>query len=96
MRVIIYYARRIIIFLPLISLISSCSADSGEPSNRGHLVIIGGGERPDYMMEKIVELAGGSQAHILIVPNASSDPVEAAEGEQALFREQGAGKVEYV
>jgi len=59
-------------------------------------VIIGGGERPDYLMEKIVELAGGSQANVLIIPNASSDPIEAAEGEQVRFQEHGAGKVDYV
>lgn len=96
MRISIYYALRIIILIALIPLFSNCSSDSGESRNRGHLVIIGGGERPDYLMEKIVELAGGNQAHILIVPNASSDSVEAAESMQAQFREYGAGKVEYV
>ncbi len=96
MRISFVYALRIIILFLIITLLPNCSSDSGEPFNQGHLVIIGGGERPDYLMEKIVELAGGSQSHILIIPNASSDPVEAAVGEQVRFLEHGAGKVDYV
>ncbi len=86
----------ILILLLFITLFFTCSTDSGSVKNQGHLVIIGGGERPDYLMEKIVELAGGDQAHILIVPNASSDPVGTAEYQQAQFEERGAGRVEYM
>lgn len=48
------------------------------------------------MMNKIVDLAGGENARILIVPNASSDPVGTAEYQQAQFQSHGAAKVDYV
>lgn len=41
---------------------------------KGKLFIIGGGSRPAYMMEKFIELAGGYESKIIIVPNASSVP----------------------
>lgn len=40
--------------------------------SQGYLVIIGGGERPDTIMNKFLELAGGGDAKILIIPNASA------------------------
>jgi len=41
---------------------------------QGHLVLIGGGERPREAMAKFVELAGGPAALILLLPTASEDP----------------------
>ena len=43
-------------------------------SPRGSLVIVGGGDRPDAMMRRFVELAGGRGARIAVIPNASSEP----------------------
>ncbi len=43
---------------------------------KGHLLIIGGGKKPLYMMQKFIELAGGSKAKIMVIPNASSVPLE--------------------
>lgn len=63
---------------------------------KGHLVIIGGGERPDYMMEKIVELAGGVSAKFIIVPNASSDPVETGNYYIEEFKKYGVSDVNYI
>lgn len=40
----------------------------------GDLVLIGGGSRPAVIMEKFIDLAGGRDALILIVPTASSLP----------------------
>jgi cyanophycinase len=45
---------------------------------KGHLLIIGGGDRPAYMMNKYIELAGGKNAKIVIIPNASTIPKEEA------------------
>lgn len=42
----------------------------------GHLFIIGGGPRPPYMMERFIELAGGRDSRIVIVPVASTTPLE--------------------
>lgn len=51
------------------------SLRSGAPG-RGHLVIIGGGERPLVVMRRIVDLAGGASARIVVVPTASDAPLE--------------------
>lgn len=44
------------------------------PSPQGHLVLIGGGDRPRAVMEKFIELAGGKDAFILVLPTASGEP----------------------
>lgn len=44
-----------------------------EPS-KGHLVLIGGGTKPPEAMRKFVELAGGPEAPIVIIPTASAEP----------------------
>jgi cyanophycinase len=50
-------------------------AVSAEPApSRGHLVLIGGGEKPADAMAKFVELAGGPTAPIVAIPTASSEP----------------------
>lgn len=40
----------------------------------GHLILIGGGEKPVAAMRKFVELAGGPTAPIVAIPTASADP----------------------
>lgn len=44
------------------------------PSARGHLMLIGGGDKPDAAMTKFVELAGGPGAPIVVIPTASKEP----------------------
>ena len=53
----------------------------------GHLVLIGGGDKPDDAMRKFVELAGGKDAPIVAIPTASSE-ADAASYYEKLFREQ--------
>lgn len=43
------------------------------PSVKGHLVIIGGGTRSDYIMNKFIEFAGGPESKIIVIPMASGD-----------------------
>lgn len=38
---------------------------------KGHLLIIGGGERTDEIMQRFVDLAGGDKARIVVFPMAS-------------------------
>lgn len=45
---------------------------------QGYLVIIGGGERTDEIMRKIIQLAGNT-AKVLIISNASSEPIQTAQ-----------------
>lgn len=61
---------------------------------KGKLMIIGGGKLPASIIQRIIELAGGPQARILIMPHASGVPEESAEFSQGLFRAQGAQQVE--
>lgn len=65
-------------------------------SSQGHLVIIGGGERPSYLIEEIVTLAGGPEARLVIIPVASGEPAETAEYQKGQFEEAGAGEVDYL
>jgi cyanophycinase len=67
---------------------SSCAA--------GHLLIIGGGERPVRVMRRIVELAGGAQSRIVILPTASEAPIEVALAQKAEFEALGAGHVDFI
>lgn len=65
-------------------------------SPKGYLFIIGGGNRPDEMMKKFVELAGRfGRGKIVIFPMASSVPDEVGPEQAAEFKRIGAGEVEY-
>jgi cyanophycinase len=56
----------------LISLATTAFAE--QVPSRGHLLLIGGGEKPTEAMGKFVELAGGPSAPIVVIPTASSEP----------------------
>ncbi len=66
----------------------------GTEATAGHLVLIGGGERPGYLMERIAELAGGGEGRWLVVPLANPEPDEAGPALQAALEQAGAGRVE--
>jgi cyanophycinase len=55
---------------------------------RGHLVLNGGGSKPDVVMEKFIELAGGRDARIVVFPTASEER-DTGEYYQRLFLEYG-------
>jgi cyanophycinase len=61
---------------------------------RGHLVIIGGGDKGAEIVEKFISLAGGKDAGIIVIPNASTVPVESAEDMVSQFRSFGAMNAE--
>lgn len=71
----------------LATLACAFPADAGGPDPRGHLVLIGGGDKPPEAMRKFIELAGGKDAPIVAIPTASSEPDAAAYYEK-LFREE--------
>jgi cyanophycinase len=51
------------------------AADDPSPAAAsGHLLLIGGGERPAVVLARFVELAGGPDARILVLPTASELP----------------------
>ena len=57
----------------ILGMIVACGVFAAE-APRGHLMLIGGGEKPKEAMVKFVELAGGSQALIVAIPTASKEP----------------------
>ena len=65
-------------------LVSPCISSK----TKGKLVIVGGVQTTE-IVKKFVELAGGSDAKIIIIPNAGSDPVESSEEQKKEFAELG-------
>ena len=76
--------------LPLLALLLLAalapSVAGIEAGAKGHLLLIGGGDKPPEVMRKFVELAGGKDAPIVAIPTASSEP-DAAEYYEKLFRD---------
>lgn len=67
------------------------SAAEAAAQSRGHLFIVGGGERPPELMQRFVDLAGGADsARIVVIPMASSSPVETGRAHAGQLRELGA------
>jgi len=79
----------------IIFLVIYDAACNGQ-STKGHLVIIGGGDKTKEIMQKIVDFAGGVDAKIIIIPNASSDPLESALYNQEEFKNLGCKNVDYL
>ena len=65
------------------------------PRPSGHLVIVGGGGTPDSVVAKALELAGGSAARAVLLPQASSRP-EAGEESVAFWKEKGFANIRSV
>lgn len=63
---------------------------------KGHLVIIGGGSIPEYIVEKFVELAGGNNSKFLIIPLASGVPVESANSFAKRLQNVGCRNIEFI
>lgn len=62
----------------------------------GHLVMIGGGNRPDIVMDRIIALAGGEEASIVIIPAASEDPLDSSLYARHQFETRGARNVKFL
>lgn len=63
---------------------------------QGHLLIIGGGKRPDRVMKKIIELSGGPDAPIVVIPMASGDPIDVGEYQVDQIKSLGSNKCSYI
>jgi cyanophycinase len=73
---------------------SPAAATVPPPSARGSLLLIGGGERPAVALARFVELAGGPDAPILVLPTASELPDIGAVYGRELAEKGGARAVE--
>lgn len=63
---------------------------------KGHLFIVGGGDQPRYMIDKFIDLAGGPDARIVIIPMASGDPLESALYKRYEFEQAGVKNVQFI
>lgn len=81
-------------FLLIISFLFSIIPSSIHPEEKSKLMIIGGAQTPQ-IEKKFVELAGGPNARIIIIPNAGSDPKRNSEIEKKTFTSLGA-KADYI
>ena len=59
----------------------------------GSLVIVGGGGMPKSVVEKFIELAGGPEAPIVVLPTASGDVIPPTGNEGRMFEQAGATRV---
>jgi cyanophycinase len=66
------------------------------PKDKGHLVIIGGGRRDKYLMERFIELAGGKNSKIIVIPMASSVPIETANYQVEELKKLGCPNADYI
>jgi cyanophycinase len=83
---------------PILSILAllvllSCQKEQPVSDTKGNLLIIGGGRRPVYVMEKFVDLAGGRDAAIAVIPSASAYAEESGARSVADFSAAGAGIV---
>lgn len=74
-------------------LLCQLSALAAEPQP-GPLVIIGGGAVPQEVFKRVLTLAGGPQAAIVVIPLASEAPAEAAANTLRHFQTAGAHQAE--
>lgn len=88
----------IILFISFITTawLIGCTTEKKEQNPKGHLFIIGGGERPDSLMTKYLALGGGTNAKLLIVPFASGDIVDTGEYQKGQFEAMGCKDVSYI
>ena len=65
--------RLLLAFFSAALLACASTAPQPQPSARGHLILVGGGDKPLAAMQKFVELAGGKDAPIVVIPTASGE-----------------------
>ena len=85
----------IYLFILVMALIS-CDQKSPLIENKGYLMIIGGGKRTAEIMQTCVDIAGGTNARFVIIPQASGEPLETALYQQEDILKYGAGEVSYL
>jgi len=56
------------------AVLSTAVAGAQGVKPAGHLILVGGGEKPAEAMRKFVDLAGGPAAAIVAIPTASEEP----------------------
>ncbi|NVK83393.1 MAG: cyanophycinase [Cytophagia bacterium] len=86
--------KRFFIILGLLGLALEGTAQTTGPTN-GHLIIAGGALRDTAVFNQFIQLAGGENSHIVVIPTAGGYEVteQRIEGLIAEWTGRGAGKV---
>ncbi len=84
----------VLIIITTLLTIFGCSTES--KNNKGYLVIIGGGNRPDYLTQKMIELAGGNDTKFAVIPMASSVPIKSARRQKEDLQRLGVKNIEII
>jgi cyanophycinase len=87
----------VIVVLSAMSMAPACSTKSPvAPGPKGHLFIVGGGDRDEPLMKRFVELAKGfGTGRVVVFTMASSVPLEVGPELVAEFRKYGVQDVVY-
>lgn len=84
--------KKIAIAIVLITCITQCTVDQSMP--KGKLIIIGGGSRPDALVERIIQESGlKSGGYCVILPMSSEDPDSSVYYASQQFLEKGITKL---
>jgi len=86
------WAGAITLALLAVSATLAAGPAAGEPV-RGNLLVIGGGKIPPALLARFVELAGGRDARIAVIPMASEEWKKAGKDYEKRFKEAGAAEV---
>lgn len=79
-----------------ILLLLATGLTQAQPRPKGYLFIIGGGDRPEKMMKRFVEMASRSgSGRIVVLPMASATPDETGRSLVEEFKQLGAKEVAY-
>lgn len=84
-----------LLWLASLTLAPACAGRAHAPP-AGHLLLLGGGERPAGFYARLVALAGGARARIVVLPMASADSRATGEEYRRELVAAGAGSVEVV
>jgi cyanophycinase len=79
---------RLAFVLFALSLVA-CTSAGHAPEARGNLVIVGGGGTGQEIIARTVALAGGAQAHVVVLPQASESADRGVDSAQ-MWRDAGA------
>jgi cyanophycinase len=76
-------------------LVTAGAVGQPAPLPKGHLVVVGGGGVPDVILRRAIELAGGPQAAVVVLPQASelNDTGDVA---SEMWRKAGAANVRWL
>src|SRR4051812_10988501 len=80
-----------LLLLPTVFCAVSLAA-AVDPPAKGHLLVVGGGKIDDAVLKRALEMAGGPQAPIAILPQASEVP-DAGEKSADMWRALGATNI---